>query len=360
MRYLFIIQGEGRGHLTQALSLAGILRRHGHEIVGVLVGRSPQRRLPAFFLEKIGIEVELFDSPQFAFDRCNRGISMGRTLLANLLPDRIAAYVRSMRYIRSRIEALHPDAIINFYEMLGSWAAARYGRRIPIFGIGHQFLLGHRAYMFGRRRGMQGLLLRAHARMTARGCTRLLALSFRPMEEDAAARITVVPPLLRPEALEGESSDGEYILGYMVNNGFADEVRRWCAAHPECRVHLFWDRADKPDLWQAEEGLTFHRLDDRLFLEYMRSCRGYITTAGFESVCEAMFHGKPMMLIPAHIEQRINASDAEASGAGIVSETFDLGRFTEYLRQGKKPCDPGFRRWVESAEMRFTELITSK
>ena len=27
MRYLFVVQGEGRGHLTQALSLASILRK---------------------------------------------------------------------------------------------------------------------------------------------------------------------------------------------------------------------------------------------------------------------------------------------------------------------------------------------
>ena len=38
MRYLFVIQGEGRGHLTQALSLASMLRRHGHEIGGARGG----------------------------------------------------------------------------------------------------------------------------------------------------------------------------------------------------------------------------------------------------------------------------------------------------------------------------------
>ena len=38
MKILFIIQGEGRGHLTQALSLRQKLMAEGHEIVGVLVG----------------------------------------------------------------------------------------------------------------------------------------------------------------------------------------------------------------------------------------------------------------------------------------------------------------------------------
>ena len=38
MRFLFTVQGEGRGHYTQALSLAAILRKQGHEVVAVLVG----------------------------------------------------------------------------------------------------------------------------------------------------------------------------------------------------------------------------------------------------------------------------------------------------------------------------------
>ena len=40
MRFLFIVQGEGRGHLTQALALEEMLTRNGHEIVEVLVGRN--------------------------------------------------------------------------------------------------------------------------------------------------------------------------------------------------------------------------------------------------------------------------------------------------------------------------------
>ena len=42
-----------------------------------------------------------------------------------------------------------------------------------------------------------------------------------------------------------------------------------------------------------------------------------------------MYHGKPMMLIPAHIEQAHHAADAAASGAGITAESFDLDRFND-------------------------------
>ena len=40
MKVLFIIQGEGRGHLTQAMTMERLLMSHGHEVVGMLVGKS--------------------------------------------------------------------------------------------------------------------------------------------------------------------------------------------------------------------------------------------------------------------------------------------------------------------------------
>lgn len=356
MRFLFIVQGEGRGHLTQALSLAAMLRRHGHEITGVLVGRSPQRVLPDFFRARIGAPVVEFEAPRFAFDRSNRSVSMLRTLLGNLRPGSLARFRRSARIIREQIAAQHPDRIVNFYELLSSLTVRLYGIRIPMTGIAHQFLLGHRAYPYARNTGVEGFLLRLHARMTACGCAQLLGLSFRPMDDDTRRHIRVVPPLLRRDALSGSVSDEGFVLGYMVNNGFAAELRQWCAGHPQWSVHLFWDRFGAPQTLPAEGGLVFHRLDDAEFLDRMHRCRGYVTTAGFESVCEAMYLGKPMMLIPAHIEQRINAADAAAAGAGIVAGRFDLGRFTDYLGH-RHPPFAGFREWVDSAEERFIRLL---
>lgn len=356
MRFLFIVQGEGRGHLTQALSLAAMLRRHGHEITGVLVGRSPQRVLPDFFRARIGAPVVEFEAPRFAFDRSNRSVSMLRTLLGNLRPGSLARFRRSARIIREQIAAQHPDRIVNFYELLSSLTVRLYGIRIPMTGIAHQFLLGHRAYPYARNTGVEGFLLRLHAWMTACGCAQLLGLSFRPMDDDTRRHIRVVPPLLRRDALSGSVSDEGFVLGYMVNNGFAAELRQWCAGHPQWSVHLFWDRFGAPQTLPAEGGLVFHRLDDAEFLDRMHRCRGYVTTAGFESVCEAMYLGKPMMLIPAHIEQRINAADAAAAGAGIVAGRFDLGRFTDYLGHRHPPV-AGFREWVDSAEERFIRLL---
>ena len=38
MKVIFVVQGEGRGHLTQALALKQQVLHEGHEVVKVLVG----------------------------------------------------------------------------------------------------------------------------------------------------------------------------------------------------------------------------------------------------------------------------------------------------------------------------------
>ena len=97
MKILFIIQGEGRGHLTQALSLRQKLMAEGHEIVGVLVGKSPARRLPDFFLNKIQSPVYPFESPNFLPTAKNKQVSLMRSVLYNVL--RLHKYMGSIRYI---------------------------------------------------------------------------------------------------------------------------------------------------------------------------------------------------------------------------------------------------------------------
>ena len=88
MRYVFIVQGEGRGHLTQAISMERLLRENGHEVAAVLVGKSPARRLPAFFARTIQAPVEMFESFNFVPSASNRKASSLKTGLYNVLHSR--------------------------------------------------------------------------------------------------------------------------------------------------------------------------------------------------------------------------------------------------------------------------------
>ena len=84
------------------------------------------------------------------------------------------------------------------------------------------------------------------------------------------------------------------------------------------------------------------------FLRQMAGCKAYASTAGFESVCEAMYLGKPILMVPAHIEQECNAFDAMQNGAGIIDHNFNLSNLLRFS-QNYKP-NRLFVEWVKSAE----------
>lgn len=358
MKYLFVVQGEGRGHLTQAISLAEMLRRHGHEVINVLVGKSRGRELPAFFAEKIKAPITTFETPSFVFKKDKKHINLLMTVLYNVNPPKLRRYNRSIELINKEIKKNKPDVVINFYEMLTGMCHLRFRQEIPFISIGHQYLLRHPEYKYGKGDTQQLLLLRLHAILSSISTTKTLALSFYPLKDCLYERIAVVPPLLRHEVLELKPEEGDYILGYMLNQGYEEEVRNWHKKHPETPLHFFWDKKDAPKELKVDDTFTLHKIDDELFLHYMKNCRGYITTAGFESVCEALYLGKPIMMIPAHIEQEVNAADTVSTGEGIIGKSFDISALLSYI-ESRKPAENTFKAWVESAEEIFIKHLTT-
>jgi hypothetical protein len=146
-----------------------------------------------------------------------------------------------------------------------------------------------------------------------------------------------MPPLLRDELFEQPLDRTEpFYLVYIVNNGYAEQVIRWHEAHPETRLHCFWDRPNAETVEAYDDTLTFHQLDDAKFLSMMARCRGLVSTAGFESIAEAMYLGKPVQVVPVegHFEQWCNAFDTVRAGAGIRSQTFDLERLKQHIFRG--------------------------
>lgn len=346
MRILFVIQGEGRGHLTQALSLRQKLVGEGHEVVGVLVGKSPARRLPAFFLDKIGVPVYPFESPNFLPTAKNKQVNLAASIVYNLA--RLPKYLLSVRFINRMIRETEADVVVNFYELLTGFTYFLFRPKALMICIAHQYLFLHPDFKFPDENRLELAMLRFFTRLTAIGAAKKLALSFRKMREYGPAGLIVVPPLLRHEVLDIKSKQGEYLFGYLLNSGFSEEIIDWHRAHPEQELHFFWDRKTETAEFKVDERLSFHQLDDLLFLYYMSGAKAYATTAGFESVCEAMYLGKPILMVPTHIEQACNAYDAALSGAGIVADCFDLDRLSELSKNHSG--NMSFRHWVKQAD----------
>lgn len=345
MKYLFIVQGEGRGHLTQAIALEEFLRNSGHEVVEILVGKSNTRELPAFFSRNVHAPVKRFESPNFLPTASNKRNNLTKSILYNI--TQLPIYARSMRFINERIAHSGADMVINFYELLTGLTYTFFRIGIPQVCIGHQYLFLHKDFEFPKKNLPGLMLLKFFTRLTALGAKKKLALSFCPMNEDKQNSIRVVPPLLRKEVFREEPSTGNYIHGYMVNSGFSENVKEWHNHHPEVPLRFFWDKKNEKGIKKIDNTLSFYPLDDAEFLRQMSGCRAYASTAGFESVCEAMYLGKPVLMVPAHIEQDCNAFDAAKNGAGVISSDFNLDKLMEFAKEYNP--NPHFCTWVESA-----------
>ena len=353
MRFLFIVQGEGRGHLTQALALEEMLTRNGHEIVEVLVGRNSTRRLPGFFNRNIQAPVKRFISPYHPYMDENDRADVKKGIFTNL--SLIPEYYRSICYINKRIEASKADVVINFYELLTGLTYTLFNPSIPYIAVGHQYLFLHNDFDAPQESLYQQYIMKLYAKLSSHNSLKRLALSYTNGRPDNSENIEIIPPLLRGEVTSMIPEDGEYIQGYMLLNRYANEIQDFHAMHPDIALHFFWDNVEADDVTQIDKNLTYHQIDDVKFLDLMAKCKAYATTAGFESICEAMYLGKPVQMIPVHIEQQFNAADASRSGAGIVSDHFDIDELMKFAESYE--VNQEFIYWVRSSERRVLELF---
>jgi len=356
MEYLFVIQGEGRGHFTQALSLKSMLERNGHTVVAIMVGCSAQRALPGFIIDITNTEVIRFQSPNFLPSPKGKKSFLLASILYNLLL--VPTYIASLFKIKRTISKKQPDIVVNFYELLCGITYGVFNPKVPMINVAHQYYFLTPDFNYTGKNVLQFKLLNFYSRLTALNASKILALSFRAKESSLNKDITIVPPLLRQEVLRQKSTIGNYIHGYLLNSGYVTELIKWSEFNLYERLHFFWDKRNVDESVNLTYLLTMHTLDDKLFLEYMAGAKAYATTGGFESVCEAMYLQKPVLMVPTHIEQECNVIDAMKSGAGVSANGFDLNLLLNFI-----PTYNGFNEfkyWVQTGEYIFLQELTQQ
>ncbi len=344
MRVLFLVQGEGRGHLTQALSLAQILKMAGHEVLGALVGVTPERGVPTFFSEKFDAPITPVFSPGLVYNAGTNALEPFRTTINAIRT--IRPFWRSLKQVRDQIEAQRPDVVVNFYEMLGGMTYALLRPSVPMVCIAHQYMAFHPNFQRPKGQWLYEQAFKLNTHLTCFGAQALLALSFDKQPDEPRRRLRIVPPLLRQEVTELKPVAGESLLAYVTQSGLRSELVKAHQQQPTVRMDAFHANATGPNE-VVDDTLTYHAIDGKRFLEFMARCRAVVTTAGFESVCEAAYLGKPALMIPQpnHFEQACNAIDGQRAGVGIASDNFDLDQLLNYIPRHDAQLSERFRAW---------------
>jgi uncharacterized protein (TIGR00661 family) len=337
---VLIVQGEGKGHMSQSMALKELLEEAGHVILKVFIGSRPGQQLPGYFSEAFAGLTETFQSPFFIRTPNQKGIYVGRSLLANLF--RSLTYIGEIKRIRRSIRELAPEVVINFYDLLGAFALRNAGPGISRIGIGHHFLLHLEEYRNAGGWGADRWLLKWHTSLVMKSCDRVLALSFREVASHSG--VTVVPPLLRKAFRELPYQSGNRYLAYLMTGGYLYDLVQICREDPGFKVDVFTDLTTGMEL---PPGIRIHPVDETRFREMMAHCRGLITTAGFDTAAEAAYHGIPLLVIPArgHFEQRCNSLDVERSGIGTA-----VSQLVPGIQSRIKAADrSSFRAWADQA-----------
>ena len=134
MRIFFTVQGEGRGHLTQALAVQQTLSRWGHEVVGVVAGQPGHRTLPEFFAQAFPVPVHSLPSPAFAL-RGDRSVDVAATVWR--AARGVPRYRAAVRELGGLIEEARPDLLLNFFEPLTGILKLVRPIRVPVVSIAH-------------------------------------------------------------------------------------------------------------------------------------------------------------------------------------------------------------------------------
>lgn len=321
--------------------------------MAVLAGSNQTRNLPAFFERAFQVPVRQIASPGFSLKK-SRAISIRASILHILghLPD----YRRSLATLGRAIQEVGPDLIINFLEPLMGVYNLLHRHEIPVLAVGHQFMIEHPQFVQARQYPMQRFGMKMYLKLTAARSARL-ALSFYSARDIPEEGIFVSPPILRRQLFDlRPHSEGGHLQVYLLNHGYAPEILCWHEQYPDVPIHCFYDKPGAPAEEVRDATLTFHRIDGEKFLRMMAASRGVACTAGFESVSEAAYLGKPVLMVPVenHYEQYLNSCDAEYGRIGLRDRSFQLSRL---LAPADSRATTEFRNWVGNAEATVLKVV---
>lgn len=362
MRVLFLVQGEGRGHLTQALSLSQMLKMAGHEVIGAIVGVTAERTVPAFFSETFTAPITPIFSPGLVYNAGTNALEPFKTTVQavrNMRP-----FWRSLKKVREHIDVQRPDIVVNFYEMLGGMTYALLRPSVPMVCIAHQYMAFHTDFQRPKGQWFYRQAFKFNTLLTCFGAHELLALSFDKQPNEPGKRLRIVPPLLRQEVTEmkpetdNSPSSEDFLLAYVTQPGLKIELEKAHQLRPDVRMDAFHAAASGSDQI-VDDTLTYHAIDGKRFLNFMARCKAIVTTAGFESVCEALYLGKPALMIPQpnHYEQSCNAIDSQRAGVGIASDRFDLNQLLDYIPKHDPQVSERFRAWHAQGYFMFLSAL---
>ncbi len=303
-RIIYALSGQGRGHTSRAIAISDALRAREHEIW--FCGGGQARDILMAQGERV------LPVPALRHAMEGNTLQVGRTLRTNWKALRELS--DTVTDLAGTFAALDPDLLVTDFEGFSPRAAARIG--LPVLSFNHQQIVTETRYALPWRYRPAALLAQMVIRLIAPRNPEHVLLSsffFPPLKQPA--RTTLVPPIIRPAVKHLQPRCGDHVLVYYNQTEGSTYVLDQLRAVDARFVVYNFEPPDRPD---AYPNLTFKEPSLGGFLNDLASSRAVLCTAGFTLMSEALFLGKPLLVVPNRgiFEQTINALFLEREGLG--------------------------------------------
>jgi uncharacterized protein (TIGR00661 family) len=310
MRIAYGVMGYGRGHaMRSGAVLPSLMAEHevtvfaGGDAYDVLAPHFPTVRIPI-----IG----------YAYNE-RGGHSTALTIRRNFAPmaDLLFGGVGSSQVEREFADR-GIDLVISDSEAWTHRAAQKL--RIPRISYDHVGIIAYCKPHFPPDLRLLGLRDGMGYRALMGIPERILISSFYPAEP-AYPNMRIVGPMLRPEVLQVQPREGEFLLAYF-NKGEHQYLPHIDGALRQLDLPVVV--YGTPFRGQVEN-LDFRAPSNEGFIRDLAGCRAVLSTAGNQLIGEAIHFGKPILALPEEaFEQRLNAYMIERMGVGMRGDRHQL------------------------------------
>jgi uncharacterized protein (TIGR00661 family) len=316
MKCLFIIQGEGRGHATQAIALKQILDSINIQVSAAYIGKNHNNRNHNWVFDDLSLSPNYFYSPNFIYK--NNEVNFPLTAIKTLKNIKNIRF--SIGFLHQEIKKYNPDFIVNFYEPLTPFANHNLNK--PVITIGHQYMLDHQNYPNPKKWRLHKKIILLFNKLVAHNSKHILALSYYQAKHHNPL-ISVAPPLLRKSILNAKPHiTPNKVAVYLIN---PEQIHNILSQTPNYPNHTFIIYNEK---YTTQTFNTSCVPISPNFIQDLLSSQYVICSGGFETICEAHYHNKHILAVPTknHTEQILNTIDASSNNIIITNNNYNLSQ----------------------------------
>lgn len=283
MKILYAIQGTGNGHLSRA-----------REIIPALNKFCKTDILVSGYQSNVVLPYEInyrYRGLSFVFGK-KGGVDLWNTY--------VEANIKNLKKEIDSIPIDQYDFVINDFEPVSAWAC--YQKKIPCVALSHQAAVLHKNAPQPKKQDLLGkFILKNYAPSS---------MQFGFHFGNYAPHIFT--PVIRKDIRTAKIKDSGHYTVYLPS--YEDEKLIKLLSHiNSIKWHVFSKQVGKPTSYG---NISLLPIDNNLYTNSLRKCKGLLCGAGFEGPAEAIYLGKKLFVIPmkTQFEQLCNAASLKEIG----------------------------------------------